>query len=64
MSFSGGEAAAPEQLDLLVSPQERAKPWRVAAEVATSNPYLSEREREHNAAYYRQMADKIERGEA
>jgi hypothetical protein len=64
MSFSGGDAATPEQLDLLVSPQDRAKPWRVAAETAASNPYLSEREREYNARYYIDMADKIERGEA
>lgn len=52
-----------EQLDLLVTPEQRAKPWRIAAETAAGNPYLSDRQRAANAAYYNQMADRIERGE-
>lgn len=57
-------ARTPEQLDLLVSPKDRARPWRIAAETAATNPFLPERDREFNANYYNQMADGIERGDA
>lgn len=54
----------PEQLDMLQSPQDRAKPWREAAKAAENNFLLPEWDRNYNTRYYTEMADKIERGEA
>ncbi len=54
----------PEQLDMLKSPQDRARPWREAAETAKHDPHFTERERCQRADYYSKRADAIERGEA
>ena len=53
----------PEQLDMLKSPQDRAKPWREAAETAAHDWHFTESERECRARYYIQQAERIERGE-
>ena len=53
----------PEQLDLLVTPEERARPWRIAAETAEHDPNFPPPERAKRADYYRQQAERIERGE-
>ena len=54
----------PEQLDMLKTPQQRAEPWRIAADVARHDPHFLPSECERRAAYYTEQADKIERGEA
>jgi len=53
----------PQQLDLLVTPEERARPWRIAAETAEHDPNFPPPERAKRADYYRQQAERIERGE-
>lgn len=54
----------PEQLDMLVTPEERARPWRIAAETAECDPHFPPAERAKRADYFREQAAKIERGEA
>lgn len=54
----------PQQLDFLVTPEERARPWRIAAQTAEADPHFDQRERAKRADYYRDMAERIERGEA
>lgn len=54
----------PEQLDMLKTPQDRARPWREAAETAAHDPHFTESERCERARYYTQQAERIERGES
>ena len=54
----------PEQLDMLTTPEERARPWRIAAETAEHDPNFPQAERAKRADYFRQQAARIERGEA
>lgn len=50
------------QLDLLRhSPAELARAYRIAADTALANPWLSALERKRRAEYYRGEAERIER---
>jgi hypothetical protein len=52
-----------QQQELSMPDAEMAKLYRVQAETALRDPFWPQSERERRADYYRQKAERIERGE-